>query len=52
MLGAPELDAALQVGSHQGGAEGENPLPWPAAHMQPRKADESFELLGHIVESC
>jgi len=40
MLGAPELDAGLLMGSQQSGAEGQNPLPRPAAHaaggMQPR----------------
>jgi len=32
VLRAPELDAGLQVGSHQSGVEGQNPLPQPAGH--------------------
>jgi len=32
VLRAPELDAGLQVGSHQSRAEGQNPLPQPAGH--------------------
>jgi len=39
LLRAPELDAGLLGGSHQSGAEGQNPLLHPAGHallMQPR----------------
>ena len=32
VLGAPELDAVLQVGSHHCGAEGQNALPRPTGH--------------------
>ncbi|KFW76341.1 Pappalysin-2, partial [Manacus vitellinus] len=32
ILAAPELDAALQVGSHETGVEGKNPIPCPAGH--------------------
>lgn len=32
MLGAPELDAVLQVGSQESRAEGQNHLPHPAGH--------------------
>ena len=32
MLGAPELNAVLQVGSHERGVEGESHLPRPAGH--------------------
>jgi len=32
VLRAPELDAGLQMGSHQSGVEGQNPLPRPAGH--------------------
>jgi len=32
VLRAPELDAGVQVGSHQRGAEGQNPLSRPAGH--------------------
>jgi len=30
MLGAPELDAGLKVGSDESGVKGQNPLPHPA----------------------
>jgi len=32
MLGAPQLDAGLQVGSHESGVKGQIPLPRPAGH--------------------
>jgi len=32
MLGAPELDAGLQVGFHESGVKGQNHLPRPAGH--------------------
>jgi len=32
VLRAPELDAGLLGGSHQSGAEGQNPFPRPTAH--------------------
>ncbi|KAK4832392.1 hypothetical protein QYF61_022247 [Mycteria americana] len=32
MLGAPELNAVLQAGSHESGVEGQNHLPQPAGH--------------------
>ena len=32
VLGAPELDAVLQVGSHESRVEGQNHLPRPAGH--------------------
>jgi len=40
-MGAPELDAGLQVGSHQSGVEGQNPLPQPAGH-----ADAAQDVVG------
>jgi len=32
MLGAPELDAGLQVRSHESRVKGQNPLPRPGGH--------------------
>jgi len=32
MLGVPELNTVVQVGSHESQAEGENHLPQPASH--------------------
>jgi len=46
MLGAPELDAGLQVGSHQSGAEGQNHLPRPAGHTSFDAAQDTVGLLG------
>ena len=34
MLGAPELDAVVQVGSHESGIKGQNHLPRPAGHAK------------------
>jgi len=42
VLGAPELDARLQEGSHQSGAEGQNPLPRPAGHTAFGAAQEEM----------
>ena len=47
MLRAPELDAGIQVGSHQSGAEGLNPLPQPAAHAAGDAAQDMVGLLGY-----
>jgi len=46
VLGAPELDAGLQVGSHKSGAEGQNPLPCPAGHAAGDAAQDTVGLLG------
>ena len=46
MLGAPELDAGLQVGSHQSGAEGQNHLPEPTGHASLDAAQDTVGLLG------
>jgi len=43
---APEPDAGLQGGSHQGGAEGQNPLPCPAGHAAVDAAQFMVGLLG------
>ena len=43
---APELDAGLQVGSHQSGAEGQNHLPQPAGHASFGAARDTIGLLG------
>jgi len=36
MLGAPELDVGLQVGSHKSGVKGQNHLPLPDLLLVPR----------------
>ena len=46
VLRAPELDAGLPVGSHQSGAEGQNPLPCPAAHAARDAAQGTVGLLA------
>ena len=46
VLRAPELDAGLPVGSHQSGAEGQNPLPQPAGHIAGDAAQGTVGLLG------
>ncbi|KAK4827362.1 hypothetical protein QYF61_017287 [Mycteria americana] len=46
VLRAPELDAELQVGSHQSRAEGQNPLPRPAGHAAFDAAQDTTGLLG------
>ena len=46
MLGAPELDAGLQVGSHESGVKGQNPLPRPAGHAALDTARDTVGFLG------
>ncbi|KAK4811312.1 LOW QUALITY PROTEIN: hypothetical protein QYF61_024448 [Mycteria americana] len=46
VLRAPELDAVLQVRSHQSGVEGQNPLPRPAGHASFDAAQDTVGLLG------
>jgi len=46
VLGAPELDAGLQVGSHQSRVEGQNPLPRPTGHAAFDAAQNMVGLLG------
>ncbi|KAK4824675.1 LOW QUALITY PROTEIN: hypothetical protein QYF61_017255 [Mycteria americana] len=46
VLRAPELDAVLQVGSHQSRAEGQNHLPRPAGHASFDAAQDMVGLLG------
>ncbi|KAK4824151.1 hypothetical protein QYF61_011229 [Mycteria americana] len=46
VLRAPELDAGLQVGSHQSRAEGQNHLPRPAGHASFDAAQGTVGLLG------
>jgi len=46
VLRAPELDAGLQVGSHQSGGEGQNLLPCPAGHAAFDAAQDTVGLLG------
>jgi len=46
MLGAPELDVVLQVGSHESGVKGQNPLPRPAGHASLDAAQYTVGFLG------
>ncbi|KAK4830181.1 hypothetical protein QYF61_008972 [Mycteria americana] len=46
VLRTPELDAALQVGSHQSRAEGQNHLPRPAGHAAFDAAQDTVGFLG------
>ncbi|KAK4821583.1 hypothetical protein QYF61_024442 [Mycteria americana] len=46
VLRAPELDAVLQVRSHQSRAEGQNPLPRPAGHAAFDAAQDMVCFLG------
>ncbi|KAK4831083.1 hypothetical protein QYF61_015281 [Mycteria americana] len=46
VLRAPELDAVLQVGSHQSRVEGQNHLPRPAGHASFDAAWDTVGLLG------
>jgi len=49
VLRAPELDAVLQVGSHQSRAEGQNHLPCPAGHASLDAVQDVIALdLRHI----
>ena len=46
---APELDAGLQVRSHQSGVDGQNPLPHPAGHAA---FDAAEDTSGFLVREC
>ncbi|KAK4829041.1 hypothetical protein QYF61_001846 [Mycteria americana] len=46
VLRAPELDAVLQVGSHQSRVEGQNHLPRPAGHAAFDAAQDAVGFLG------
>jgi len=46
VLGAPELDAGLQVGSHQSRVEGQNHLSRPAGHAAFDAAEDTVGFLG------
>ena len=46
MLGAPELNAVLQVGSHKSRAGGENHLRRPAGHASFDAAQNTVSFLG------
>ncbi|KAK4823599.1 hypothetical protein QYF61_003799 [Mycteria americana] len=46
VLRTPELDAVLQVGSHQSRVEGQNHLPRPAGHASFDAAQDMVGLLG------
>ena len=51
VLRAPDLDVALQMGPHEGRAEGNNPLPLPAHHPIFDAILDTVDLLGckHIL---
>jgi len=46
VLGAPDLDTALQMGSHEGRAEGDSPLPLIADHSSFDAAQDTVGLPG------
>ena len=46
MLGAPELNIVLQVGSHESRAEGDSHLPHPAGHAAFGAAQDMVGFLG------
>jgi len=46
MLGAPELDTGLQVGSDESRVKGQNPLPHPAGHAALDAAQDTGGFLG------
>ncbi|KAK4829425.1 hypothetical protein QYF61_004300 [Mycteria americana] len=46
VLRTPEVDAILQVGSHQNGVEGQNHLPQPADHASFDAAQDTVGVLG------
>ncbi|KAK4816292.1 LOW QUALITY PROTEIN: hypothetical protein QYF61_014590 [Mycteria americana] len=46
VLRTPELDAVLQVESHQSGVEGQNHFPQPAGHASLDAAQDTVGLLG------
>ncbi|KAK4816284.1 hypothetical protein QYF61_014582 [Mycteria americana] len=46
VLRTPELDAVLQVESHQSGVEGQNHFPQPAGHTSLDAAQDTVGLLG------
>lgn len=46
LLGAPALDAVLQMGPHEGRAEGDNYLPLPAGHPFTDVAQDTIGLLS------
>jgi len=46
VLRVPELDAGLQVGSHQSGVEGQNHPPRPTGHAASDAVQDTLGLLG------
>jgi len=46
MLGAPELDSVLQVGSHKSRVKGQNHLSRPAGHASLDAAQDTVGFLG------
>jgi len=49
VLRAPELNAVLQVRSHQSRVEGQNHLSRPAGHASPDAAQDMVGPLGAII---
>jgi len=47
VLGAPELGAVLQMGSHESRVEGQNRLPRPAVHTSPDASQDMIGLLEY-----
>ena len=46
VLGAPELNTVLQVGSHESRVEGQNHLPEPAGHTSLDATQDTVGLLS------
>lgn len=46
ILGTPEVDAALQDGSHQSRVAGHSPFPYPAGHAALDAAQDTTGFLG------
>lgn len=47
MMRVPELNTALQVGTHKNGAEEQNPLPQAAGHASLDADQDTVGLLDH-----
>ena len=52
MLAASDLDAVLQMESHEGRVEGDNQFPLPAGHSTFDAAQDVFGLLGCKFPHC
>jgi len=49
---APELDAGLQVGSHQSRGDGQNPLPQPTGHTTLDSSPITGRVRAGATKSC